>query len=114
MALPQGVASNGESTIVVMRANNRKLVHVRLIKPSPMSIAGQGASHFGKVRPSIITGCIVASVDNWWHAQFGHNPMKPDICLDVMAIVFLHATPLPLFLGDPVCKTYWTGLIRWP
>ena len=101
MALPQGAASNGESTVVVMRANSCKLVHVRLTKPSPMSIAGQGASHFGKVRPSIITGCIVALVDNRWHAQFGSNPMKPNICQNVMAIVFLHTTPLALFLGDP-------------
>ena len=38
---------------------------------------------------------------NGWHAQFRANPVKPKVCLDVTAIVVLHTTPLPLFLGHP-------------
>ena len=40
-------------------------------------------------------------VDNWWHAQFRANPVKPNVCLDATAIAVLHTTPLPHFLGHP-------------
>ena len=40
-------------------------------------------------------------VDNWWHARFRANPVKPWACLDVTAIAVLHTTPLPLFLCQP-------------
>ena len=39
MALPQVAVPSGESTIAVMRADNRKLVHASLTKPSRLSIA---------------------------------------------------------------------------
>ena len=35
--------TSGETTIAVMRADNRKLVHAGLTKPSWLSIADQGA-----------------------------------------------------------------------
>ena len=38
MALPQGAVPSGESTVVGMRADHRKLVHTRLTKPSCTSI----------------------------------------------------------------------------
>ena len=40
-------------------------------------------------------------VDNWWHAQFRANPVKPNACLDVTAKAVLHTTPLPLVRGHP-------------
>ena len=43
MALPQAAVPSGESTIAVMRADSRKLVHAGLTKPSRLSIADQGA-----------------------------------------------------------------------
>ena len=49
MALPQGGAPNGESTIAVMRADSRKMVHAGLSKPSRMSIADHGALQFRKL-----------------------------------------------------------------
>ena len=54
----------------------------------------------GQVDPEV--GCrhdIVVWVDNWRHAQFWANRVKPNVCLDVTAIVVLHTTPLPHFLG---------------
>ena len=46
MALPHGAVPSGESTVAVMQAGNRRLVHASLTKPSPMSIADQGAFPF--------------------------------------------------------------------
>ena len=101
MALPQAPVPSGESTIVVMRAHSRKLVHAGLTKPSRLSIADQGALQFRKMWRSIVRRDIVVWVDNWWHAQFWANPVKPNVCLDVTAIAVLHTTTLPLFLGHP-------------
>ena len=101
MALPQAVVPSRESTIAVMRANSRKLVHDGLTKPSRLSIADQGALQFRKLWRSIVRCDIVVWVDNWWHAQFRANPVKPNVCLDVTAIAVLHTTPLPHFLGHP-------------
>ena len=39
MALPQAAVPSGESTIAVMRADSRKVVHTGLTKPSRLSIA---------------------------------------------------------------------------
>ena len=83
MALPQAAVPSGESTIAVMRADSRKLVHAGLTKPSRLSIADQGALHFRKMWRSIVRRDIVVWVDNWWHAQFRANPVKPNVCLDV-------------------------------
>ena len=101
MALPQAAVPSGESTIAVMRADSRKLVHAGLTKPSRLSIADQGALQFRKLWRSIVRRDIVVWVDNWWHAQFRANPVKPDVCLDVTAIAVLHTTPLPHFPGHP-------------
>ena len=101
MALPQGAVPSGESTIAVMRADSRKLVHAGLTKPSGMSIADQGALHFRQLWRSIDRCYIVVWVDNWWHAQFWANPMKPNVCLLFTAIAVLHTIPLPPFLGHP-------------
>ena len=92
---------SGESTIAVMRANSRKLVHAGLTKPSRLSIADQGALQFRKLWRIVVRRDIVVWVDNWWHAQFRANPVKPNVCLDVTAIAVLHTTSLPLFLGHP-------------
>ena len=101
MALPQMAVTSAESTIVVMRADSRKLVHASLTKPSRLSIANQGALQFRKLWRSIVRRDIVVWVDNPWHAQFRANPMKPNVCLDVTAIAVFYTTPLPLFLGHP-------------
>ena len=89
------------STISTWRIIRRKLVHAGLTKPSRLSIADQGALQFRKLWRSIVRRDIVVWVDNWWHAQFGANPVKPNVCLDVTAIAVLHTTPLPHFLGHP-------------
>ena len=101
MALPQMPVPSGESTIAVMGADSRKMVHADLTKPSRLSIADQGALQFHKLWRSIARRDILVWVDNWWHAQFRANPGKPNVCLDVTAIAVLHTTPLPLFLGHP-------------
>ena len=101
MALPQAAVPSGESTIAVMRTDNCKLVHAGLTKPSRLFIADQGALQFRKLWRSIVRRDIVVWVDNWWHAQFRANPVKPNVCLDVTAIAVLHTTPLPHFLGHP-------------
>ena len=101
MALPQAAVPSGESTIAVMRADSRKLVHAGITKPSRLSIADQGALQFRKLWRSIVRRDIVMWVDNWWHAQFRANSVKPNVCLDVTAIAVLHTTPLPHFLGHP-------------
>ena len=44
MAVPQAAIPSGESTIAVMRADSRKLVHAGLTKPSRLSIADHGAA----------------------------------------------------------------------
>ena len=93
MALPQGAIPNAESTIAVMRAESRTLVHTGLTKPSRMSIADQGALQFCKMWRSTVTRDIVVWVDKWWHAQFRANPVKPNVCPDVTAIAVLHTTP---------------------
>ena len=98
MALPQGAVLSGESTIAVMRADSRKLVHAGLTKPSRISIAHQGALQFCKQWRTIVRRDIVVWVDNWWHAQFGVNSVKPNVCLHVTAIAVLHTTPFPYFL----------------
>ena len=54
MALPQAAVPSGESTIAVMRADSRKLVHAGLTKPSRLSIADQGALQFRKLWRSIV------------------------------------------------------------
>ena len=66
MALPQGAIPSGESTIAVMQADNRKLVHTGLTKPSWMSIADQGALQFRKLWRSIVRRNILFWVDNSW------------------------------------------------
>ena len=66
-----------------------------------MSIRAQWALQSRKLWRSIVWCDIVVWVDNWWHAQFWANPVKPNVCLDVTAIAVLHTTPLPLFLGHP-------------
>ena len=86
MALPQAVVPSGESTIAVMRADSRKLVHAGLTKPSRLSIADHGALEFRKLCCSIVRRNIVVGVDNWWHAQFRANPVTPNVRLDVTAI----------------------------
>ena len=101
MALPQAAVPSGESTIAVMRVDSRNLVHAGLTKPSRFSIADQRALQLSKPWHSIVRRDIVVSVDNWWHAQFRANPVKPHVCLDVTAIAVLHTTPLPVFLGHP-------------
>ena len=53
----------------------------------------QGALQFRKLWRSIVRCHIVVWVDNWWHAQFRANPVKPNVCLDVTAIAVLHTTP---------------------
>ena len=65
MALPQGDVPSGESTIAVMRAHRRKLVHACLTNPSRMCIAKQGALQFRKLWRSIVGCGIVVRVDNW-------------------------------------------------
>ena len=99
MGLPQAAVPSGESTINVMRAYNRKLVHAGLTKPSRLSIADQGALQFRKLLRSIVRRDIVVWVDNWWHAQVLANPVNPNVRLDGIAIAVLHTTPLPPFLG---------------
>ena len=101
MALPQAAVPGGKSTIALMRADSRKLVHAGLTKPSRLSIAEQGALLFRKLWRSIVRRDIVVWVDKWWHARFRANRVKPNVYLDVTAIVVLHTTPLPLFLGHP-------------
>ena len=101
MALPQAAVPNGESTIAIMRADSRKLVHASLTKPSRLSITDKGAWQFRKLWRSIVRRDIVMWVDNWWHAQFPANPVKPNVCLDVTAIAVLHTIPLPHFLRHP-------------
>ena len=101
MALPQGAVPSGDNTIAVMRADSRKLVHAGPTKPSRLSIVDQGALQFRKLWRSIVRRDIVVWVDNWWHAQFRANPVKPNVYLDVSAIAVLHTTPLPHFLGHP-------------
>ena len=64
MALPQGAVTSGESTIAVMRADCRKLVHAGLTKPSQMSIADQGAFQFHKLLRTIVRRDIEVAVDN--------------------------------------------------
>ena len=49
MALPQGPIPIGESTIAVMRADNRKLVHAGLTKPFRMSFVDHGALQLHKL-----------------------------------------------------------------
>ena len=56
---------------------------------------------FRKLWRSIVRRDIVVWVDNWWHAQFWANSMKPNVCVDVTAIAVLHKTLLPHFLGHP-------------
>ena len=85
MALPQAAVPIGDSTIAVMRVASRKLGHARPTKPSRLSIADQGALQFRKLWRSIVRRDIVVWVDNWWHAQFQANPVKPNVCLDVTA-----------------------------
>ena len=101
MALPQAAVPIGENTIAVMRADGHKLVHAGRIKQSRLSIADQGALQLRKVWRSIVRRGILVSVDSWWHAQLCSNPVKPNVYLDITAIVVLHTTPLPLFLGHP-------------
>ena len=64
MALPQGAAPSGESTIAVMRADNRKLLHAGLIKPSRTLIADEGALQNLKTWGSIVRRYVVVWVDN--------------------------------------------------
>ena len=63
-----GVATSGrpqcESTIAVLRADSRKLVHTGLTKPSRWSIADHGALQFHKLCRSIVRRDIVVWVDN--------------------------------------------------
>ena len=80
-------------------------MHVGLTKPSRMSIADQGALQFRELWRSIVRRYIVEWVDNWWHAQFRANLVKPNVCLDVTAIAVLHTTPFPFFLVTRVYKT---------
>ena len=101
MALPQAAVPSGQSTIAFMRADSRKLVHAGLTKPSRLSIADHGALQFRKLWRSIIRRDIVVWGDNWWHAQFRANPVKPNVCLDVTAIAVLHTTPVSHSLGHP-------------
>ena len=101
VALPEAAVPSGESNSAVMQADSRKLVHVGLTKPSRLSVADQGPLQFRKLWRSIVRRDVVVWLDNWWHAQFRANPVKPDTCLDVTAIAVLHTTPLPLFLGHP-------------
>ena len=54
MAMAQGAVPSGESTIAVMRADGRKLVHAGLTKPSRLSIADHGVLQFGKLWRSIV------------------------------------------------------------
>ena len=100
-ALPKGAVHSGESTIALMRADNRKPVHASLTKPSRLSIANKGPLQFRKLWRSIVRRDVVVWVDKWWHAQCRANPVKPNVCLDVTAMAVLHTTPLPLFLGQP-------------
>ena len=65
MALPQAAVPSGESTIAVMRADRRKLVHAGLTKLSRLSIADPGALHFRKRWLGIVRRAIVVWVDNW-------------------------------------------------
>ena len=101
MALPQAAVPIGESTIAVMRANSRKLVHARFTKPSRLSIADQGALQLRKLWRSIVRPHIVVRVDNWWLAQLRANSVKPNVCLDVTAIAVLHTTPPSPFSWSP-------------
>ena len=101
MALPQAAIPSGESTIVVMRADNRKLVHAGLTKPSRLSIADHGALQFRIVWRSIVRRDIVVWVDNKWHAQVRANLVKPNVCLDFTAIAVLHTTPPSSFSWSP-------------
>ena len=101
MILPQASVPDGESTIAIMRADCRKLVHTSLTKSSRLSIADRGALQFRKLWRSIVRRDIVVWADNWWHASLRTNPVKPNVCLDVTAIAELHKTPLPHFLGHP-------------
>ena len=79
MVLPQAAVPSGESTIAVMRADGRKLVHAGLTKPSRLSIADQGALQFRKLWRSIVRRDIMVWVDNSWHAQFRANPVKANV-----------------------------------
>ena len=101
MALPQAAVPNGESTIAVMRAGSCKLVHTGISKPSRLCIADQGALQFRKLWRSIVRRDIVVWVDNWWHAQFRANPVKPNVYPDVTAIAVLHTTPPSPFSWPP-------------
>ena len=53
MVFPQAAVPSGESTIDVMQATSRKLVHAGVTKPSRLSIAVQGALQFRKLWRSI-------------------------------------------------------------
>ena len=65
LALPQAAVPSGESTIAVMWADSRKLVHAGLTKPSRLSIADQGALQFLKKSwRSIVRRDIVVWADN--------------------------------------------------
>ena len=81
MELPQVAVPSGESTIDVMRANGRKLVHAGLTKPCRWAIAHQRALHFRKLWRSIVQRDIVVWVDKWWHAVFRANPVKRNVYL---------------------------------
>ena len=105
MALPQAAVPGGESTIAVMRADRRKLVHAGLTKPSKLSIADRGALQFRKLWRRIVRRGIVVWAVNWWHTQFQANLVKPNVCLDVPAIAMLHTTPLLFFSVTRVCMT---------
>ena len=77
----------------------------RCRQASPVVYCRPGPLQLRKMWRSIVRRDIVVWVDNWWHAQFRANPVKPIVCLDVTAIAVLHTTPLPFFfLVTRVCK----------
>ena len=64
MALPQAAVPGGQSTVAVMRADTRKLVHEGPSKPSRLSVADEGALQFRKLWCSIVRRDIVVWVDS--------------------------------------------------
>ena len=73
MALPQASVPSGESTIAVMQADSRKLVHTGPTKPSRLFLADRGALHFRKLLRSIVRPDIVVWVDNSSMPSFGQS-----------------------------------------
>ena len=64
IALPQAVLPSAESTIAVMLADRRKLVHAGLTKPLWLSIADHRALQYRKPWRSIVRRDIVVWVGN--------------------------------------------------